>query len=137
MKIRFLLLFLFVSITSYGQISIDTTSVFIHDSITKSSTDWSVYLGGNDSSATLLFDTITKTDFQKYKKRYRTKIDTDSLKLNWTDTSFTIKTEHDKITCNTRITDDFPFHDYQGFLVPLNLFVVSFTDGRNEYGALL
>ncbi len=124
---------------SYGQISIDTASYFIYDSITNTSTDWSRYIGAFDTLQliSLNFSDISKNEFSEYRKKYHSKINTDSSKVAWTDTSFIIKTNSDKKVYNTRITDDFPYNYYLGFLDPLNLYIVSNIDGRNELGMLL
>lgn len=134
----FFLLFLF-SIGVSGQISIDTTSNMMYDSTTNSSTDWSAYIGAfeNVTPTEFAFDTISEKEFLKYRMKYRSKIKTDSTKLAWTDTSFTIATENWKTVFNTKITDDFPYNYYFGFLEPLNLFLVSNIDGKNELGILL
>lgn len=124
---------------SYGQISIDTASYMLYDSTTNTSTEWSQYLGAGDSiPATLIeFDSITKDDFVNYKKKYHSKIEMDSSKIIWTDTSFIIKSENWSTTFNTKVTDDFPWNYYKGFLEPLNFFLVLNIDGRNELGILL
>lgn len=139
MKNFLIYLFLAISQTTYGQISIDTTSYMIYDSLSQTSTDWSHFLAAFDSiqPTTLTFDTITMNDFAIYRKKYHSKIDTDSSKLVWTDTSFTIKTENWKTAFNTNVTYYFPYNYYLGFLEPLNLFIVSNIDGHNELGTLL
>lgn len=140
-----------------AQRSIDTTSVFIYDSVTNTTTDFSRYFGisavdkghtewfnkhdedGEAASQLSNFniDTITESDFLKYKGKYKSKLNKDSALVEWTDTSFIITTEHSKKAFNTLITDDHPFNYYLGFLKPLNLFVTWHIDGHNEIGSMM
>jgi hypothetical protein len=139
MRSLIIIMLILFSKVSFGQISIDTTSYMIYDSITNSSTDWSKYLGSGDSVAgiSIGFDTITKDDFITHKKNYHSKIDMDSSKVIWTDTSFKIKTKNWENTFNTTISDDLPWNYYKGFIEPLNFFLILNVDGKNELGILL
>lgn len=157
MKAGLLLLFILTSMCSVAQRSIDTTSIFIYDSVTNTTTDFSRYFGisavdnghtewfnkheedGGAASQLSYFiiDTITESDFLKYKGKYKSKLNKDSSLVEWTDSSFIITTEHSKKTFNTLITDDHPYNYYLGFLKQLNLFVTWYIDGHNEIGSMM
>lgn len=125
---------LLISSTSYGQISIDTTSRYIFDPETNTKTDWSMYLGAMDSipPSALEFDTISRSEFEGYKKMYRSKINIDTSKVLWTDTSFVISEKNWSRNYNIAVTEEEPFNNYMGYLEPLSLYLVTSIDGRNE-----
>jgi hypothetical protein len=81
-------------------------------------------------------DTITQKDFDRFKKQYKTHIDTSESKIIRTDTSFIITTEKSKLTFVANKNDYGFFEYYQGLLVPLNLYLVHSIDGHNEIGWL-
>lgn len=119
----------------HGQMSMDTTSVLWIDSISQTSWDWSVYLGGNDSTVSVHFDTISNKQFVGYSKRYRSKLNL-TKNISVKDSSFILQMDQKEVVFNTVVTDDFPWNEYVGLLEPLNLYVVLNVDGRNETGSL-
>ena len=119
---------------------IDTTSQPIFDSAGSFTVDVSRYLGnelGNDSIKNLAYDTISKEEFEKYKKTYSDKIDRDSLRVGHGDTTFTITGEKKKSVFLTNITEMHTSDSYVGYLKPLNLYLVESIDGHNETGSLI
>jgi hypothetical protein len=81
-------------------------------------------------------DTISEKDFDKYKKKYNTRINTDTAAVVWTDTSFIITTEKSIDTFNTVISWRASWYYFKGLLEPLNLYIVLGIDGHNEVGWL-
>ncbi len=79
-------------------------------------------------------DTISLSDFTKYKKKYKPEINKDSSKVKWTDTSFTIKFDNTERTFVANQNDYSFFEYYLGLLEPLNLYMVHGVDGHNEIG---
>ena len=141
MKSILIFLLLTISVTASGQITIDTTSKIVFDSIYGPSDDLSPYLGLNMSenqSSKIIFDSISKNDYANYKKSYHSKIILDSSNIVFTDSTFTIKTENKKITFQTW-SERYPpnYSYYLGFLKPLNLFLVQDINGNDEVGSLL
>jgi hypothetical protein len=93
-----------------------------------------VYLGAMDSisPSTLEFDTISQGEFEGYKKLYHSKINTDTSKVLWTDTSFLISGKNWNRDYNIVATEAEPFNNYMGYIEPLGLYMVTNIDGRNE-----
>jgi hypothetical protein len=94
------------------------------------------YLDSCDTSG-LKFDTISKEEFNKYKKHYHSKTNTDRTKVGWTDTSLIVTTLDSSYTFPADTNDYSLFTNYNGYLKFLNLFIITEIDGKNEIGTLM
>jgi len=139
---RFLFTFIF-SITcianGHAQATIDTSSHFIVDSVTGTSTDWSVYIGWSDTiggSGVLKMDPIDDQEYLRCKRIHPNPLRTDSSLVSFTDSSFTIHTANKSLTYTTLIQDNTPWAEYNGWMDALQLHIVTSIDGKNEIGTL-
>jgi len=123
-----------------AQGSIDTTSYFIVDSVTGTSTDWSGYIGWTDTvvnTLSLLMDSIDEKEYVNYKTFHLNPLRIDSGLVSITDSSFSIRTGAGIWTFTTLVQDDKPWAEYNGWLDVLQLHIVTSIDGGSEFGTLM
>ena len=123
-----------------AQVTIDTTSILVFDSVTQTTTDFSRYIGwresGEGSNVDFVFDTLQQLEFEKFMRRYTNPLRVDSGRVIFTDTSVLIKTDTGGQQFTTMIQEDTPWAVYEGWLHPLYLHVLTKVDGKNEMAAL-
>jgi hypothetical protein len=95
------------------------------------------YPDDNDDNETIpdtlvQIDTISKNDFAKYSKKYKSKILSDTSVISRTDSSFTLKNKNFSKTYAAYRDCECSASSYQGILLPLNLYIVATTDMKNE-----
>ncbi|WP_316802772.1 hypothetical protein [Pedobacter nototheniae] len=141
-----MLIFLLCQITSvkkgYGQINDQVkTTRFSSFHIEETDTlNLSLNLGFSmltDTSLKVKFKPISEKDFLVARRKYNNQIDTSSSKITRTSLTFTIKTADSLYTFKCDTSDYSYFSYYNGFIKPLNLFLVYNSDSQNEMGDLI
>ena len=77
-------------------------------------------------------DTVPVADFKRYKAKYTSQLNSDSGLVSWTDTSLVIN--HNHYIADKRDYSEFNY--YLGYIEPLQLYCVSYINGKNEIGLL-
>jgi hypothetical protein len=85
----------------------------------------------NDSLNTLSFQSISKGDFEGYKKKYKPQIGVNEKGVIRADTSFRLKTLSRQKNFRNNPKNTIVLNTYIGYIEWLNLFVVDYVNGYN------
>ncbi len=137
----FILLFCFCGTilcgqTKSGNLFIDTTGNIEYNGKIEN-IGFSDENGLSAADSMIRIDTISGAAFEKFKKKYSPKIDRDSTRAAWTDTSFTVKFKNISTAFPANRICECTSFSYIGFLKPLNLFLINSVDMKNELAYML
>ncbi|MFL5753881.1 MAG: hypothetical protein ACJ76F_10780 [Bacteroidia bacterium] len=85
----------------------------------------------NDSLNTLSFKTISKSDFDNYRKNYKAEIKMDENRIIPGDTAFRLKTQKPSSSFRNNKKNAIVSNTYLGFIDKLSLFAIDHVDGYN------
>ncbi|TDG35629.1 hypothetical protein EZJ43_13500 [Pedobacter changchengzhani] len=87
-----------------------------------------------DTSEQLKFEPIFKKEFEKFKELYNDQIDTSKKRTIQSSKIFSVKTKDSLYNFEQDTLNYDSFYYYDGFIKPLDLFLVYYADSRNELG---